>query len=330
MIKDTMLAVRQNEAGGPLIVEELKVPVPGHGEVLIKMAAAPLNPSDLSFIKGSYGSPNSFPVTPGFEGSGTVVATGGGILSRIRMGKRVACSNNPGGDGTWAEYLVTSAMRCIPLSKKISFEQGSMFLVNPMTAMVLMDIALKEKHKAIVNTAAASALGKMMLVLAKSSNIPIINIVRRQEQEKLLKDLGAEYIVNSEKEGFQEVLKEIAGKLNATLILDAIGGKTGSVLIESAPKGSRIIAYAKLSGEKIEIDSRSLLREDKSIHGFQLGNHLAEKGLIEKLKLGGRVRKFLEEQKEISIQKTYPLQDINKAVELYTQNMSAGKVLIKP
>ena len=138
------------------------------------------------------------------------------------------------------------------------------------------------------------------------------------------------WVLLCESEGYNEELKATAKKLNATLILDAVGGKPGSTLIEAAPRESRIISYAMLSGEKLEIDSRSLLMENKSIHGFQLGNHLSEKRLTEKLKLGGRVRRFLEEQNEIVIQKTYALQEINEAITQYTGNMSAGKVLIKP
>jgi NADPH:quinone reductase-like Zn-dependent oxidoreductase len=192
-----------------------------------------------------------------------------------------------------------------------------------------MDIALDEKHKAIVNNAAASALGKMLVILAKSKNIPLINIVRRDEQKAILTELGADFILSSESEGYFDELKAIAKKMNATLILDAVGGNAGSDLIEAAPKGSKIIAYAKLSGENIEIDSRNMLVENKSLQGFQLGNYLAQKSLLNKLKLGGRVKKFLEEQGEILIQKTYPLQDVNEAITLYTGNMSAGKVLIK-
>lgn len=91
-IPKSMLAVLIEENGGPPIVREVPVPRPGPGEVLVRMAAAPINPSDLGFMKGAYGEHRSFPVVPGFEGSGTVVAAGRGLLPRLWLGKRVACS----------------------------------------------------------------------------------------------------------------------------------------------------------------------------------------------------------------------------------------------
>ena len=152
-----------------LVVVEKPVPRAGKGQVLVKMAAAPINPSDLAFLRGLYGLKKSLPVVPGLEGSGVVVAAGGGLRARVLMGRRVACSAPPGGDGTWAEYMVTSAAVCFPLGKKVSLEQGAMSLVNPLTAWALMDLARRGGHRAVVQTAAASALGRMILRLAQRS-----------------------------------------------------------------------------------------------------------------------------------------------------------------
>ncbi|HDR67964.1 MAG TPA: alcohol dehydrogenase [Bacteroidaceae bacterium] len=329
-IPDFMMAVRQTSSGGKLTVEKVPVPVPGPGEVLVKMAAAPLNPSDISFIKGIYGKPDQFPFTPGFEGSGIVVAAGKGFLPQIRNGKKVACSIQQGRDGTWAGYMVTSATNCVPLSHNIDLDQGAMWLVNPMTAMALVEIALREKHRAIVNNAAASALGKMLVSITEDYHLPLINIVRKKAQEEILKRKGAKYILNSERKDFRDVLHQMSRALNATLFLDAIGGEAGSLFIEISPPESKIIAYAKLSGKNIEVDSRFLLRENKVLEGFQLGNYLKSKNMVQKIRLVNRVKKFMKKGHEISIQKTFPLQEINRAIELYTKNMSAGKVLLKP
>ena len=109
-----------------LAVVEIPVPQPGPGEVLVRIHASPINPSDLLFIRGIYGFQKPLPAVPGFEGSGTVVAAGSGILPALLKGRRVACtaadSNVPG--GTWAEYLVTSAQLCVPLQKHVDMEQG--------------------------------------------------------------------------------------------------------------------------------------------------------------------------------------------------------------
>ena len=119
LVPEQMSALRQHEPGGALKIEQLAIPRPGPGELLIKMDAAPVNPSDLALLDGGY-MERSYPFTPGMEGSGTVVAAGSGLLPRLRLGKRVACSPQHAGDGTWASYMLTSAMNVAPLPKNIS------------------------------------------------------------------------------------------------------------------------------------------------------------------------------------------------------------------
>src|SRR5215831_16398429 len=104
-----------------LAVEELSVPRLKSGQVLIKLAATSIGPADLMFLKGQYGITKPLPVVPGFEGSGTVIASGGGLMGHWLVGKRVACLAPEDGHGTWADYMVTSTDICIPLSKDISF-----------------------------------------------------------------------------------------------------------------------------------------------------------------------------------------------------------------
>src|SRR5436190_18852295 len=110
----TMHAVQLDEPNGKLTLREIPIPNPEAGQVLIRMAAAPINPSDLGSLSGlSYSGKRQFPFTPGLEGSGTVIATGEGRMSSLLNGRRVACSALLTGDGTWAEYMVTSAQVCI-------------------------------------------------------------------------------------------------------------------------------------------------------------------------------------------------------------------------
>ena len=110
-----------------ITVVELPMLRPGPGQVLVRVAASPINPSDLMFIRGLYGFKKPLPAVPGFEGSGTVVEAGSGILARFLKGRRVACAAadpNIAG-GMWAEYLVTSAQSCVPLRKQVEMEQGA-------------------------------------------------------------------------------------------------------------------------------------------------------------------------------------------------------------
>ena len=121
-IPATMHAVQLDEPNGPLTLREIPVPRPQAGQVLIRMAAAPINPSDLGSLSGvSYSGKRQFPFTPGLEGSGTVIEAGEGFMPRLLNGRRVACSALLTGDGTWAEYMVTSAQSCIPLEQAGEF-----------------------------------------------------------------------------------------------------------------------------------------------------------------------------------------------------------------
>lgn len=324
-----MRAVRQHGSGGALTIESIPLPEPGPGEVLIRMQASPINPSDLSMIRGD--PPGSlYPCTPGLEGSGIVVRAGSGLFPALRKGKRVACTPVPGKDGAWAEYMVTSAMRCSPLPAHITPEEGSMMLVNPMTALAFMDMAKKGKHRAIVNNAAASALGKMLIRLSVKYHVPLINIVRKESQVKALEQLGAGYVLNSSDGGFRENLQKLVRDLGATLILDAVAGRQTSELLAAAPPSSTLIVYARLSGENIEFPPGLLIRDNKQLSGFFLGDWLRSKNLFFKIRLLNRVGRLLRGTLASPISRKMPLEKVEDAITLYTEHMSAGKILLIP
>ncbi|MCK4880249.1 MAG: zinc-binding dehydrogenase [Bacteroidales bacterium] len=327
-LPEQMTAIRQHEPGGALKTEQVAVPRPGPGEVVVKMDASPINPSDLALMAGGY-LERSYPFTPGLEGSGTVVEAGSGLFPKLRLGKRVACSPDQGGDGTWADYMKTSAMKTAPLPKHISPEQGSMMLVNPMTAMAFIQLAREGKHRAMVNNAAASSLGKMLIRLTKSNGIPLINIVRRAEQVDALKELGAIHVLNSTAESFAAELKELAEELEATLILDAVTGSQSSTLLDAAPHGSTLVAYARLSGDPILADPGALIKEEKEIVGFQLGNWLQTKGILFKLRFINSVKRQLSSELSSTISRTYPLESAEEAIAQYREHMSEGKIVLK-
>lgn len=324
-----MRAVRQHKPGGPLVVDTIPVPRPGPGEVLVRMIASPVNPSDLATIRGNYMSPK-YPHSPGLEGSGEVVISGGGLVAGIRLGKRVACSPDPDGDGAWAEYMKTSATRVVPIPKDISPLKGAMMLVNPMTAMAFIHVAKRGKHRAIVNNAAGSSLGKMLVTLCNHYQIPLINIVRKEEHIRELKELGAVHVLNSQDGSFPDDLQRLAGEIEATLFLDAVSGEQASILLKAAPRGSTLITYARLSGDPIRVDPGFLITEEKILSGFQLGNWLNKKNLLFKIRLTGTTGKLLSTLLSINIRCTMALNEIEKAVKHYSEDMSAGKILILP
>lgn len=246
------------------------------------MFASPINPSDLSFLAGGYGIKKVYPVVPGFEGSGIVVASAKGILPKIWLGKNVACAASPKHNACWAEYMVTSAGSCVPLSKNISLEMGSMMFVYPMIALAFFDLYKKfnpsaKKTQGIINTAAASALGKMIIKLGKQKEIPVISVARREEQVEMLKAAGADNIVNSSDPDFENQIKELAHRHNATVIFDAVGGEMVQKLLDAAPKGNKLFIYGSLSGEPCKINPAELIFTGNQIQGFWLTGWLHQK-----------------------------------------------------
>lgn len=328
-IPSTMRAVQLDEPNGRLTLREVPMPHPQAGQVLVRMAAAPINPSDLGSLSGmSYRGQRQFPFTPGLEGSGTVVEAGQGIMPRFLKGRRVACSAELTGDGTWAEYMLTSAQTCIPLNKNVSLEQGTMLLVNPLSALAFLEIAQQGKHPAIVSTAAASALGGMLLRLGKRNNIPMIHVVRRQAQVDWVRGLGGEYILNSSDPDFLEQLRTLAHRLRATLILDAISGSLTQQLAEAAPFGSTILLYSRLSDEECIIDARTALVKDLRLDGWFLPNWLAKKNLLQVLQLSRQAQSLVGTDLQSPIHKRFPLASAQQALETYVKDMGAGKILL--
>lgn len=322
LLPERMRAVQLDD--GRLAVRQIPVPRPAPGQVLIRTAAAPINPSDLRFLSGSGGATS--PAVPGLEGSGTVVASGGGLLPRILVGRRVAFASGQG--GTWAEYAVAPVMRCIPLRKNVSLAQGASLIVNPLTAVAFFDMIRRGRHPAIVNNAAASALGRMIIRLGRHSGVKVINIVRRREQADLLRALGAEYVLDSSDDEFASALRECAHRLKATLAFDAVGGSQTRLIVDALPPGSTIVAYAALAGEPSVFNPRTIAGEDKRIVGFYLAHWMTRRGLVAMLRDIWRVQGLLGADLQTTIRGRFPLSAAQAALESYRSNMTAGKVLL--
>ena len=201
-------------------------------------------------------------------------------------------------------------------------------LVNPMTAMAFIHMAKNGKHPAMVNNAAASALGKMLVRLCNRYSIPLINIVRKQDQTTDLKNMGASFVLNSSEENFEEDLKRLSGDLNATLFLDAVTGDLANILLRAAPRGTTLVTYARLSGDPVYLDPGMLIKEEKQVIGFQLGNWLQTKSLPFKLRFTGTVKKQLTDSLTTRINRSMDLEQVQEAIDLYIENMSAGKVVL--
>lgn len=233
-----------------LSLAEVEVPEPSEGQVLVRVEAAPINPSDLGLLlagadvgraqaSGTAERPvvtapldagaaraaaarvgESMPV--GNEGAGRVVAAGAGPAAQALLGRLVAVA----GGAMYAQVRCVDAAACLPLPDGATAAEGAAAFVNPMTALGMVETMRAEGHTALVHTAAASNLGQMLNRLCLEDGVPLVNIVRSPAQVELLRDAGATYVCDSSSETFMADLTEALRATSATLAFDAVGGGT--------------------------------------------------------------------------------------------------------
>jgi NADPH:quinone reductase-like Zn-dependent oxidoreductase len=309
-------------------VKEVPRPEPRRGEVLVRMIASPVNPSDLMYIQGVYGLKPKLPATPGFEGVGVVEASGGGIVGMLRKGKRVAVLNDD--RGNWGEYTVAAEKKVIPVPDDIPDEQSASFFVNPATVLVMTEKVLKIPAGAtLLQTAAGSALGSMIIRMGKLKGFKTINVVRRGEQVEELKKLGADHVVVAEGDGLESKVKAIL-PAGVPFAIDPVGGVTGGAAARCLAAGGHMLCYGNLSGESIPVDPRFLLTGSKRIQGFWLADHMNSLSILQKLKLIRAVKTLFRAGVVTTPSvKTFALNDVKAALEFAGTPGRNAKVLLK-
>ncbi|UVK47322.1 zinc-binding dehydrogenase [Mesorhizobium sp. AR07] len=255
----------------------IAVPTPGPTQVLIKVSLASINPSDVAFIKGQYGQPRAKGQPAGFEGVGTVVASGEEPYPKSLVGKRVAFATGVSNWGSWADYAVAEAVACIPLLDTVRDEDGAAMIVNPLTALAMFDIVKQEGEKAFVMTAGASQLCKLIIGLAKEAGFRPIVTVRRDDQIAPLKELGAIHALNEKAPAFKTALREVMKAEQPRIFLDAVTGPLASAIFDAMPKRTRWIIYGRLDPEATIIrEPGQLIFQHKHIEGFWLSEWMRQ------------------------------------------------------
>jgi len=300
-------------------------------EVLIKMVAAPVNPSDIAFMQGGYNITKTTPVVPGFEGAGNVLAAGKSHKAEQLLNKKVSCFAQEDTDGTWAEYYITKVKNCIPLAEEMPDEQAACFAVNPFTAYGLFEEARISKSTAIIQNAAGSQVGNFIRKLAARSKVDVINIVRKESTLKSLKDEGVKYVLNSSEDDFTEKLHEMATLLNANIAFDAVAGEMTGILYNNMPAGSRVIVYGGLSDKAVShLEVLQLIFKNKLLKGFNLNDYILNTGRQRFHEISDELQAmFIKGELKTDIQAAFPLEKIMDALKQYLGNMSKGKVLLK-
>lgn len=238
----------QSDGKLTLSLTPVNVPPPGANEVTVRIDAAPINPSDLwlmlagaDFSQATVSDSPTGPVVTaqvpaallrgmqarlgvpmpvGNEGAGVVVDAGTSAAAQALLGKKVAMAAG----AMFSQFRTVGLEQCLPLPDDVTPAEGASAFVNPLTALSMVETMRREGHHALVHTAAASNLGQMLQRLCSKDGVELVNVVRRAEQEQLLRGLGAKHVVGSESASFMSELISAVTTTGATLAFDAIGG----------------------------------------------------------------------------------------------------------
>jgi NADPH2:quinone reductase len=358
---------------GELELSLVKLPVadPAPDEIVVRIEGTPINPSDLGLLVGpadvstlkSTGSGDGVVVTAavpemamramaarvgeampvGNEGAGTVVAAGSSPEAQALLGKLVAIL----GGEMYARYRTVKAKAALPLPAGATAADGASCFVNPLTALAMVKTMQMEGHTALVHTAAASNLGQMLNKICIKDGVQLVNIVRSDEQTKILKDIGAKHIVDSSKPTFMEDLIAALTATGATLAFDAIGGGklAGQILaameisLNSRPGAysrygssthKQVYIYGRLSLEPTILGAAYGMAW--GVGGFLLTPFLAKVGMEEAGKLRARVAAELKTTFASHYTKTISLHqalDV-EMIRTYNRKSTGEKYLINP
>tara|TARA_R110000823_G_scaffold27609_16_gene80470 strand:- start:37010 stop:38134 length:1125 start_codon:yes stop_codon:yes gene_type:complete len=261
-----------------LSLEEVETPAPGADEVVVRIDAAPINPSDLALLFGpadmrsaEVGGSAERPVVTadvpeklldmvagrigesmavGNEGAGVVVEAGSSDAAQALLGKVVAVA----GGEMFSQYRCVNVFMAMPMAEGTTAKEAASSFVNPMTALGMVETMREENFSALVHTAAASNLGQMLNRICLADGIDLVNIVRKEEQLSLLRDIGAPYVVNSSSDSFAQDLTDAIHSTGAYMAFDATGGGrlVNTILTCMEKSASRGMAYNRYGSDTMK------------------------------------------------------------------------------
>ena len=314
-----------------LKVEEVEDIVPiNNDDLVIKVHAASVNPSDIAFLQGGYNIVKTLPAIPGFEASGVVTDAGESV--KYMIGKKVSCFVQEDSCGTWSEYVVAGINDIIVLKDEINMDQAACLAVNPVTAYGMFEIVKLREARAIIQNAAGGQVAGFIRAMAHDFGVDVIDVVRKQESIETVKKRGAKNVLATSDPEFVEKLKILCDELKPTVAFDAVGGELSGIMFNSLENDSELVVYGGLSNKSASgFDVMDLIFKNKIVSGFNLVDWKNE---IEKDEFDAAAE-AVQENIIDGIYKTeiiskVPLSGVVKGLRNYIGNMSAGKLLVKP
>ncbi|HKW92857.1 MAG TPA: zinc-dependent alcohol dehydrogenase family protein [Methylomirabilota bacterium] len=299
---------------------------PAAGEVLFDVLAFPINPADLSMCRGTYRLRPSLPATPGAECVGRVAAVGAGV-SHVKPGDLVINLQRE----NWTQRRRVKGDDVIAIPPTTDLLQAAMVRINPPTALLLLsDIVELRPGEWIIQNVANSAVGRIVIRLARARGLRTMNVVRRESLRDELTALGADDCVVDGPD-LAEMVKERTGGAVIRLGLDAVSGRATARISSCLGEGGVVCNYGSMSGEDPVMARGPLVALGQSLVGFILGRALARRSLAEiraiYTDLGEQVRAGVL---SAPVEKVYPIEEIRAAVAHAQRGERAGKILVAP
>ncbi len=317
-----------NNAGTPEKILELvdsEIPTPQAGEVLVRVKASPINPSDIAFINGVYGIRPSLPSGAGFEGAGTVEAVGAEV--NLTIGSKVGFT----AIGAWGEYVIVPAKAVMPLPETMPFEVGCQVFVNPLTAWAMVYESGLKAGEWLILTAGGSTFAQLVVQIASKKGIKTICTVRRNDQVAQLKALGATEVVNTEEVNLTKRVRELTDKKGANACFDATGGDLTAQALQSLAYKGQMFVYGMLSQKDTPVNNGMMIFKSLIIRGFWLTSWLQEADKEARKQAGADVITMLNSgELKVTIDARYSLAQYKEAVIHAQGEGRTGKILIMP
>lgn len=317
-LPQTYKALVAKDDSNPPRLQDLPLPTPGPNQILVKIAFAPINPSDIQTLQGEHRLSPQPPYPVGLEGSGVVAAVGENLNRPFGIGDKVHVHLG----GSIAQYALCSIEDVSEMDENLTFEEAASHIINPATVCYMVSLAKSEDAKTVITTGASSTVGRMLIRALKEKGIRSINVVR---QDKYIEEL------NSEGGDFYTKLEELVVKEKVRVLFDSINGEFTDKLMGILPENSTCYIYGSLGGNKYKRTETKELENGKKVVGIRYLGYLKE------CKEKGGLDRFYKEIHtplktifKTQVQKIYPLDEVFDGIKFYEENRSKGRVLIKP
>jgi NADPH:quinone reductase-like Zn-dependent oxidoreductase len=317
-----------------LRLEDIEETKPAQGEVLLQMLFSPVNPSDLHMVRGRYGYQPSLPASPGAEGVGIVLEVGPDVTN-VHAGDRVICI---GTWNLWRETAICKASNVVPVSDTISDEAAATCYQNPLTAWALTQSVKKLKRgEWVLQTAAASSVGRLVLQLSKIYGFRTINVIHRRVQAGIIGTLGGDEVVCTEDEDLRTRLQQITGGKGIEYAIDCVAGDVGGEIVRNLASGGMLVQFGALSSHRqtdpakflMPVFSPKLIYSAAYVRGWWIPRWLetqpiesVRQVITELLKMIGEGRLTLPPTTSV------PLQHYKKAIAMADGGSSEGKKVL--